>query len=210
TRAARCPRRSSPRRRSRRCDRRPRASPRLRQHARARTTNRGYRRGPPRTPTPPPARSSPRAPRDPTGRRPRGGHAGARGWPRLADSSNSTYREASHGDRDPQHVVLAQRAGREPAPGLDWSATARHRSTETLGGSFFVASMIVSTVLNTDLLTPLGAYLHLRGEGRASFLLESVEKGRLGRHSLVGCGSRIVTYQEAERANEPVVGYLPY
>jgi anthranilate synthase component I len=70
--------------------------------------------------------------------------------------------------------------------------------------------MIVSTVLNTDLLTPLGAYLHLRGEARASFLLESVEKGRLGRYSLVGCGSRIVTYEEAERSNEPVVGYLSY
>jgi anthranilate synthase component I len=72
--------------------------------------------------------------------------------------------------------------------------------------------MIVSTVLNTDLLTPLGAYLHLRdsGAGRASFLLESVEKGRLGRYSLVGCGSRIVSYEEAETANEPVVGYLAY
>ncbi|HEY3183904.1 MAG TPA: anthranilate synthase component I family protein [Gaiellaceae bacterium] len=70
--------------------------------------------------------------------------------------------------------------------------------------------MIVSTVLNTDLLTPLGAYLHLRAEGRASFLLESVEKGRLGRYSLVGCGSRIVSYEEAETANEPVVGYLSY
>jgi anthranilate synthase component 1 len=70
--------------------------------------------------------------------------------------------------------------------------------------------MIVSTVLNTDLLTPLGAYLHLRGHGRASFLLESVEQGRLGRHSLVGCGSRIVSYEEAEAANEPVVGYLAY
>jgi anthranilate synthase component 1 len=72
--------------------------------------------------------------------------------------------------------------------------------------------MIVSTVLNTDLLTPLGAYLHLRGSGagRASFLLESVEKGRLGRYSLVGCGSRLVSYEEAETANEPVVGYLAY
>jgi anthranilate synthase component I len=70
--------------------------------------------------------------------------------------------------------------------------------------------MIVSTVLNTDLLTPLGAYLHLRGQGRASFLLESVEKGRLGRYSLVGCGSRLVSYEEAEQANEAVVGYLSY
>jgi anthranilate synthase component I len=62
----------------------------------------------------------------------------------------------------------------------------------------------------TDLITPFGAYLRLREEGRASFLLESVERGRLGRHSFVGCGSRLVTFEEAERAGEPVVGYLGY
>src|SRR5436190_2459435 len=66
------------------------------------------------------------------------------------------------------------------------------------------------TVVSTDLLTPLGAYLKLREQGRASFLLESVERGRLGRYSLVGCGSRLLTYEEAERAGEPVVGYLAY
>jgi anthranilate synthase component 1 len=70
--------------------------------------------------------------------------------------------------------------------------------------------MIVSTVLNTDLLTPLGAYLHLRDAARAAFLLESVEKGRLGRYSLVGCGDRLVTFEEAEKLAEPVVGYLGY
>jgi anthranilate synthase component 1 len=70
--------------------------------------------------------------------------------------------------------------------------------------------MTVTTTLDTGLLTPLGAYLQLRSEGRASFLLESVEQGRLGRHSLVGCGSRLVTYEEAEAAAEPVVGYLAY
>src|SRR5262245_1783894 len=63
---------------------------------------------------------------------------------------------------------------------------------------------------DTDLLTPLGAYLRLRGAGRASFLLESVEQGRLGRHSLIGSGSRLVTYEEAERCGDPVVGYLSY
>src|SRR5439155_4598790 len=66
------------------------------------------------------------------------------------------------------------------------------------------------TVVSTDLLTPLGAYLRLRERGRASFLLESVEQGRLGRHSLVGSGSRLLTYEEAERSTEPVVGYLAY
>ena len=70
--------------------------------------------------------------------------------------------------------------------------------------------MIVSTVIPTDLITPLGAYLRLRDAGRAAFLLESVERGRLGRHSFLGCGSRLVSFEEAEALGEPVVGYLAY
>jgi anthranilate synthase component I len=70
--------------------------------------------------------------------------------------------------------------------------------------------MIVSTVIPTDLITPLGAYLRLREPGHGSFLLESVEKGRLGRYSFVGCGSRLVPFEEAEALGEPVVGYLGY
>jgi anthranilate synthase component I len=64
--------------------------------------------------------------------------------------------------------------------------------------------------LTTDLLTPLAAYLRLRAGGRAAFLLESVDQGRLGRHSFVGCGERLVSFEEAERLDEPVVGYLGY
>jgi anthranilate synthase component I len=71
-------------------------------------------------------------------------------------------------------------------------------------------AMNALTVISTDLLTPLGAYLRLREGGRASFLLESVEKGRLGRHSFVGCGSRLVELAEAEACGLPVVGYLGY
>jgi anthranilate synthase component 1 len=70
--------------------------------------------------------------------------------------------------------------------------------------------MIVSTVIPTDLITPLGAYLHLADERGGSFLLESVERGRLGRYSFVGSGSRLVTFEEAEALGEPVVGYLGY
>ncbi|HEX3806248.1 MAG TPA: anthranilate synthase component I family protein [Gaiellaceae bacterium] len=66
------------------------------------------------------------------------------------------------------------------------------------------------TVIDTDLVTPLGAYLQLRERGRAAFLLESVEQGRLGRYSFVGCGDRLVTFEEAETINEPIVGYLGY
>jgi anthranilate synthase component 1 len=67
-----------------------------------------------------------------------------------------------------------------------------------------------NATITTDLLTPLGAYLRLRGMGAASFLLESVERGRLGRSSWMGAGSRLVTFAEAEALRAPVVGYLGY
>jgi anthranilate synthase component 1 len=67
-----------------------------------------------------------------------------------------------------------------------------------------------TTVIPTDLVTPLGAYLRLRERGNAAFLLESVEHGRLGRHSFVGCGTELVSFTEAEGRPEPVVGYLGY
>jgi anthranilate synthase component I len=67
-----------------------------------------------------------------------------------------------------------------------------------------------TTAIPTDLITPLGAYLSLRERGSAAFLLESVERGRLGRYSLVGSGSRIVGFEEAETVREPVVGYVGY
>jgi anthranilate synthase component 1 len=68
----------------------------------------------------------------------------------------------------------------------------------------------IASDIPTDLVTPLGAYVRLRREGRAAFLLESVERGRLGRHSLVGCGSHLCYLAEAEACGEPVVGYLAY
>jgi anthranilate synthase component I len=67
-----------------------------------------------------------------------------------------------------------------------------------------------TATLNTDLLTPLGAYLRLLEPGHASFLLESVERGRLGRNSWIGGGSRLVTFEEAEALDVPVVGYVSY
>jgi anthranilate synthase component 1 len=74
--------------------------------------------------------------------------------------------------------------------------------------------MTPASAIPADLLTPLGAYLRLRGqpsaEGGGSFLLESVERGRLGRNSFVGWGARIVTFEEAEALSPPVVGYLAY
>jgi anthranilate synthase component I len=79
-------------------------------------------------------------------------------------------------------------------------------SLETSPGRSFSSS----TTINSDLLTPLGAYLRLRESGRASFLLESVERGRLGRSSWMGFGSRLVSFEEAEQLALPVVGYLAY
>lgn len=70
--------------------------------------------------------------------------------------------------------------------------------------------MNVTTVIPTDLITPLGAYLRLREVGRAAFLLESVEQGRLGRYSWIGAGSQLLSFEEAEGRNAPVVGYLGY
>jgi anthranilate synthase component 1 len=70
--------------------------------------------------------------------------------------------------------------------------------------------MNVPIAINADLITPLGAYVRLREEGNAAFLLESVEQGRLGRYSFVGAGARMVSLAEAERAATPVVGYLAY
>jgi anthranilate synthase component I len=73
--------------------------------------------------------------------------------------------------------------------------------------------MTITSDIHADLITPLGAYLRLAGEGGATFLLESVEKGRLGRYSLVGRGTKLVDFSQAERelsAGSPVVGYLAY
>ena len=68
----------------------------------------------------------------------------------------------------------------------------------------------MTETVDTTLITPLAAYLDLRTRGRAAFLLESVDRGRLGRYSLVGCGDRLVSFDDAERTAEPVVGYLAY
>jgi anthranilate synthase component 1 len=67
-----------------------------------------------------------------------------------------------------------------------------------------------ATAIPADLLTPLGAYLRLRGEAGGSFLLESVERGRLGRNSFVGWGPRFASLEEAETLDVPVVGYVSY
>ena len=60
-----------------------------------------------------------------------------------------------------------------------------------------------SASIPTDLITPLGAYLRLRASGRARFLLESVEQGRLGRNSWIGAGSRLVSFEQAEDLDAP-------
>jgi anthranilate synthase component I len=109
-------------------------------------------------------------------------------------------------------VDLAPRAGREPALGhlgadrIDNPLLLDPRPERVV----FISEPMTVTTIDTDLVTPLAAYLRLRESGRASFLLESVDQGRLGRHSFVGCGERLVSFAEAERLDGPVVGYLGY
>src|SRR4029077_10778692 len=105
-------------------------------------------------------------------------------------------------DFRPQPVGLAHRAWREPARTLNRASTARPLDPAPRGAFFMPATEIA-----TDLLPPLGAYLSLRESAAGSFLLESVERGRLGRYSFVGAGSQLVTFEEAETAREAVVGY---
>lgn len=72
--------------------------------------------------------------------------------------------------------------------------------------------MAPATDIRIPLDTPLGTYLRLRERG-PSFLLESVERGRLGRHSLLGTGRRLLSFEEAEvevSEGGAVVGYLGY
>jgi anthranilate synthase component I len=66
------------------------------------------------------------------------------------------------------------------------------------------------TETRTTTETPLEAYAALRRPSSASFLLESVVHGRLGRHSFAGRGERVVSFEEARTCAEPVVGYLAY
>ena len=73
--------------------------------------------------------------------------------------------------------------------------------------------MTTASDIHADLITPLGAYMRLRAGTPAGFLLESVEKGRLGRHSLVGTGARLVDLRRGRarsRGRAAVVGYLGY
>jgi anthranilate synthase component 1 len=70
--------------------------------------------------------------------------------------------------------------------------------------------MTPTHAIPADLITPLGAYVRLRSADGGSFLLESVERGRLGRNSFVGCGARLVGIEEVERLGVPAVGYLAY
>ena len=70
--------------------------------------------------------------------------------------------------------------------------------------------MTLANAIPADLLTPLGAYLRLRGDEGGGFLLESVERGRLGRNSFVGWGARLVGLEEAETLETAVVGYVSY
>ncbi len=83
------------------------------------------------------------------------------GWPTLLPDDLPDPHTVFH-----KLVGLAPRAGREPAR-VDGRATARTARPDDPQGSFCVSTM-TTTELDTDLLTPLAAYLRLRETGRAS------------------------------------------
>src|SRR5262249_31789957 len=97
----------------------------------------------------------------------------------------------------------------EPATQLS-EGRADCRDDHRTGHAGNLAALPYTTAIPTDLITPLRADVRLRGQGEAAFLLESVEGGRLGRHSFVGSGTRTIELAEAESATAPVVGYLAY
>ena len=74
--------------------------------------------------------------------------------------------------------ALAPRAGREPRR-VARDRDSLNRSTETREGLFRLP-MIASTVVDTDLVTPLGAYLRLRDAGRASSCSSRSSRGGSG------------------------------
>ena len=103
------------------------------------------------------------------------------------------------------------RAEREPAPGL----SAQHspfRSRGLHGGLFSFAPMTVTTDIATDLLTPLGAYLRLRGgparAGRSCSSRSSAGGSAATRSSVAARASS--TSPRRSGSGEPVVGYLGY
>ena len=72
----------------------------------------------------------------------------------------------------------------------------------------------MTDAIATDLLTPLGAYLRLRslGERELHCSSPSSRAGFPAAIRSIGSGSRLrlLSYEEAERCGEPVVGYLGY
>ena len=112
----------------------------------------------------------------------------------------------------------AQNGARRPPDRSRWQILRTVRDLRDPGVFVFARSVcsatgtLMTNQIPADLITPLGAYVRLRGNG-PSFLLESVDQGRLGRYSFLGSGTRIVDLAAAERAvseGSPVVGYLGY
>ena len=64
----------------------------------------------------------------------------------------------------------------------------------------------MTTTINTDLLTPLAAYLRLRDAGRAGFILESVERGSARPQLVDGSRRAIVDFDESKGLGLPIVG----
>ena len=141
-------------------------------------------------------------------------------WAKSASSGPSPRRRAIRFPTESVSIsaMLARRASRTtsnascscPEGPCARSSASRSSRGRPCAGSLWLPLRSPDLRITTDLLTPLGAYLRLREGAAASFLLESVEQGRLGRHSFIGSGTRLVSFEEAEALDAPVVGYLAY
>ena len=97
----------------------------------------------------------------------------------------------------PHRLGLAPRAGRERRL-LSQATNSPPRSRPSARRVFFVCNDAHDRHPDRPAHAPRGVPARCARPAAASFLLESVEKGRLGQHSLVGSGSRLVTFEEAE------------
>jgi anthranilate synthase component I len=89
-------------------------------------------------------------------------------------------------------VAAPERASGDPKPSLE--------EVRALSGDYNLIALRQTFIDDTD--TPVSAFLKLRGEGPA-FLLESADRGRVGRYSFIGVRPRTVLRWSPGDAGDP-------